>query len=479
MTFSSVGIGSGLKVDEMVAQLVALEKKPLAQLQTKASSINAKVSAYGQLQSQISNLQTQVDKLTAAATWQGMTLTSSNPTLVSGTASSKATGGTFDVSVKQLAAGQALGSGVVADGSALGTGTITITLGEWKDGSLSANTAGGSPATVNVEITAAEDSLAKIAAKINQANAGVTATVLRDHMGERLSLQSSATGANAGFSVGVTQATGSGLQQLAYDGTDAPEGAAGMRRSQAAQDTLATINGIDMRSRNNTFEDVAEGVNLTVAQKMADTDAPVRVTIKSDTTTAKTALKNLVESYNALSNAMSTMTAYNQDTKTAGTLQGDSTAVNLQSALRRLLSAPAGQGGAFNTLSQIGLQFQKDGTLTIDDAKLDKALADPQAMTQFFSADLEGTTQDGWAVRLKDFTTGLLASDGALATKNASLKEALKLNAKDQDRVNERASNVEKRLLAQYTRLDSTMAKLSALDAYIGQQVTSWNQQKN
>src|SRR5574337_149150 len=312
MAFSSVGLGSGLKVDEMVAQLVALEKKPLAQLQTKASSINAQVSAYGQLQSQISNLQTQVAKLTAAATWQGMTLSSSNPVVVSGTASSKAAGGTFDVSVKQLASGQALGSGVVADGTALGTGTITITLGEWKDGSLAPNTVDGKPAQVDVEITDADDSLAKIAAKINQANAGVTATVLRDHTGERLSLQSNATGANAGFSVGVTQATGSGLEQLAYGGTDAPEGAAGMRRSQAAQDTLATINGIGMRSRNNTFENLAEGVSLTVAQKMADTDAPVRITIKNDAATAKTALKNLVESYNALSGAMSTMTAYNQ-----------------------------------------------------------------------------------------------------------------------------------------------------------------------
>src|SRR5574337_1289005 len=153
MAFSSVGLGSGLKVDEMVAQLVALEKKPLAQLQTKASSINAQVSAYGQLQSQISNLQTQVAKLTAAATWQGMTLSSSNPVVVSGTASSKAAGGTFDVSVKQLASGQALGSGVVADGTALGTGTITITLGEWKDGSLAPNTVDGKPAQVDVEIT--------------------------------------------------------------------------------------------------------------------------------------------------------------------------------------------------------------------------------------------------------------------------------------------------------------------------------------
>ncbi|MNZ92557.1 Flagellar hook-associated protein 2 [compost metagenome] len=337
----------------------------------------------------------------------------------------------------------------------------------------------GKPATVNVEITAQEDSLAKIAAKINQANAGVTATVLRDHTGERLSLQSNATGANAGFSIAVAQTTGTGLEQFAYDGTDAAVGVVGMSRSREAVDTLATINGIEMRSRNNTFTDVAEGVNLTVAKAMADTEAPVRITIKNDAATAKAAIKNLVDSYNALSGAMSIMTAYDPATKTAGTLQGDSTAGNLQAALRRMLSGPGGQGGAFSSLSQMGLEFQSDGSLKMDDTKLDKALEDSAGMTQFFAADLPGTDQDGWAVRLKDFTTGLLSSEGVFATKDTSFKESIKRNTKDQERVVERASAVEKRLLAQYTRLDMTMANLSALDNYVSQQVTSWNNQKN
>ena len=77
-------------------------------------------------------------------------------------------------------------------------------------------------------------------------------------------------------------------------------------------------------------------------------------------------------------------------------------------------------------MSQIGLEFQKDGTLKIDDTKLDKALADTDSMTKFFSADPAGTDQDGWALRLKDFTAGLLASDGMLATRENSLKDELK-----------------------------------------------------
>ncbi|MBV8250245.1 MAG: flagellar filament capping protein FliD, partial [Comamonas sp.] len=387
--------------------------------------------------------------------------------------------GTYDVLVSQMAAGQTVGSsGPVTGGTALGPGTLTITMGAWgsTDGSgvssgFTANTKDGKDVGFTVNIEATDDSLAKIAAKINAAKGDVSATVLKDHTGERLLLQSKATGANSAFTVA---AEGDGLQQFAYNGADAS-----MKRSVQAQDTLATINGIQMASHTNTFEEVAAGVTLTVSQKMAADAAPVRVTIASDTGTAKTALKNLVESYNALSKALSTMTAYDKDTKTAGTLQGDSTAVNLQSAMRRLLSGPGGAGGEFSSLSQMGIAFQKDGTLKIDDAKLDKALKDPDSMAKFFAADVTDANQDGLAVRLKNFTGGLLSTDGTFTTKDSTLKDALKRNTADQNRQTARVTAYEARLRAQYSRLDSQMASLSALDKYVSQQVSAWNNQSS
>lgn len=481
MAISSIGLGSGLDVEKMVAQLVALEQKPIQALQTKATGINSKMSAFSQLKSQISNLQTQVNKLTSAATWQGRVLSSSNASTVSGTATSKAAFGTYDVKVQELASAQTIGSGLVASGTtALGQGRLTINLGEWvRDPDdvaaplvWKANEVDGVP----IDITAEDNSLAKVAAKINAANAGVTATVLRDHTGDRLTLQSNTTGGNAAFTVAVEE-TVPGLKRFEYLGGDG--GGAAMARSQTAQDTLATINGIAMSSRNTLFTEVADGVSLTVSQKMAGADAPVRITIKGDTETAKTALKNLVESYNALSSAMATMTAYDKDTKTAGTLQGDSSAINLQNALRRLLSGSSGAGGAFGTLSQMGLEFQTDGKLKIDDTKLTKALEDPDSMAKFFAADLEGSENDGLGVRLKAFTTGLLSSDGVFATKDDSMKAQLKRNTQDQERMTTRVNAYEKRLLAQYTALDTKMSSLTALDNYVSQQVAQWNKSSN
>lgn len=479
MGISSPGIGSGLKVQELVASLVALEKKPLAQLQVAASSLNARVSAYGQLKSQIANLQDQAAKLASASTWGAMSVTSSNSAAVSGVAKEGASATGFSVEVTQLARAQSAGSPVFAAGSAVGTGALKIQLGSWSKGDFSkdddgtAEFAPGSAAEVSIDITADDDTLAKVAAKINAANAGVTATVLRDASGERLLMRSSETGEAQGFRIQATEdAAAPGLSRLAFDPQN---GSAGLSLTQAAQDTLATINGVQVASKNNTLTDTVDGLTLTVAQV---TTAPVDITIKNDTAGARTAIKNFVESYNALSSAMGSMTSYDAKTKTAGTLQGDSTAVNLQSALRRLVGGMGAPGNEFSRLSDIGVQFQADGTLKIDDAKLDKAMAQPDALKQFFAADPEGTASDGMAVRIKEFAAGMLDADGMFATKTKSLEGSVKRNTDEQLKVNDRATRTETRLLAQYSRLDATMGKLDALSNYMNQQVTQWNNTK-
>jgi flagellar hook-associated protein 2 len=83
--------------------------------------------------------------------------------------------------------------------------------------------------------------------------------------------------------------------------------------------------------------------------------------------------------------------------------------------------------------------------------------------------------EGGIGVNFKSFTDGLLAYEGTLNAKTDSLESSLKRNGTDQDKVLNRASTLESRLLAQYTALDVKMASLNALDAYVTQQVASWN----
>lgn len=478
MSISSPGIGSGLDVQGIVSKLVALEKRPLGQLQTAAAGLNARVSAYGQLKSQIANLQDQAAKLASGSTWGAMSVSSSNATAVSGVATDKAVATAFSVEVSQLARAQSTGSSLFTTGSAVGTGTLKVQLGGWgKDGDDKDAFTAGAGAEVSIDITAADDTLTKVAAKINGAKAGVTATVLRDGSGERLLMRSSETGVAQGFRIQATEDAGApGLARLAFDPQDSAATGA-MALTQGAKNTLATINGVPVASKNNTLTDAVEGLTLTVAQT-TEVGKPVEIGIKSDTAGSRSAIKNFVESYNALSNAMGSMTSYDAKTKTAGTLQGDSTAVNLQSALRRLVGGMGALGvesSGFGRLSDVGVQFQADGTLKIDDTKLDAALKKPEALKNFFSANPEGTASDGMAVRIKEFAAGMLGADGMFATKTKSLEGSVKRNATDQQKVTDSAARTEARLLAQYARLDATMGKLDALNSYVSQQVSQWN----
>src|ERR1700712_790843 len=100
-TVSSAGIGSGLDVNSIVTQLMAIEKQPLTALQTKATTIQSTVSEYGKIKSDVSTLNDLATKLASSTTWNQAAAPSSS-TAVTAT-SNGATAGSFSVSVTSLA----------------------------------------------------------------------------------------------------------------------------------------------------------------------------------------------------------------------------------------------------------------------------------------------------------------------------------------------------------------------------------------
>lgn len=475
-TISSPGVGSGLDIKNIVSQMLALEQRPLTQLQTAATSTRAQLSAFGQLKSQLANLQDQATRLATPGVWSALSASSSSSSAVTASVTTGALPGSFSVQVSQLASAQSVASSVIAADAELG-GKLTIALGQWADVDLDPGTVDNPVFTPKADTTAIEvdiepgDTLEDVARKINQANAGVSATILRDTSGERLLVRASQTGEANGFRITAGALTpGSALDALVYDPENALTGAA---LTQLGQDTLASVNGVQVRSSNNRFEGVVAGVNLTVNQ--VTTGSPVDVTIKSDTAGMRTAIKNFVESYNALNNALAEMTKYDAATKTAGTLQGDSTAVGLQNALRRMLGGNSGAPGELKSLSALGISFGAGGTLSIDDTKLNNALAQPEAVKSFFVGD---TDAPGLASRVRDFTRGMLSVGGAVASRNESLQASIDRNTKAQERLKDRLTLVEERLYKQYSTLDANLSSLNALSNYVNQQVTAWNNQK-
>ena len=186
-------------------------------------------------------------------------------------------------------------------------------------------------------------------------------------------------------------------------------------------------------------------------------------------------LSQFVSAYNGLTKFLSSATAYDPNTKSAALFQGDSTMVTLQNQLRSMLGQSGLASSAYSTLSDLGVQLQKDGTLKLNDATLTNALANnPSEVARALAGSTtNGVTIPGLTQRFSDWSAGLLSSSGTLATRNDSLQREAKSNQTDQTNFQTRLDLVQKRIRAQYTALDATMSQANSLSNYVSQQLTA------
>lgn len=474
-SFSSIGVGLGGSVDvnALIKASVDAVKIPITKtngLKDQATFVNAKISTFGQLKSMVSDFSDAAGKLNSVTGWNAVTATSSNADAVTVSATGGTAATSFSVEVQNLAKAQSTASApLLPVGGYMGVGSLKIELGKWSGSPTSF--AAGAANPVNITI-AATDKLADVASKINGANAGVTASILSDASGERLLLRSKTTGEDAGFQMTVTDGDGNntdatGLSRLTT-GSSIDYGA----------NAKATVNGIPVSSATNQFNTVS-GVTFSAVKV---TTSPVEITVAKDTTAVRANVDAFVKAYNTLNNALNDITKYDKENKTAGLLQGDSTALGLQNSLRSAIQSMADGAGGFRGLSSIGIgvagglsNINPTGELVVDSTKLNKALENPDAVKAMFRGPDGGTATDGVSEKILKTTKSLLASDGFFASKDKLLQNSLKRNAQEIERVNDLADRTETNLKARYTALDTKMSQLNALNAYISQQVTTWN----
>lgn len=487
MAISSIGLGSGLDVNSIVSQLRTIEEKPLTLLSSKATLLNTKISAYGQIQSLFSGLADASAKLAQAATWSARTVTSSNTAAVTATATTAASVTTLSVEVGQLAQAQSSATTVVPTGNNLGAGSITLQLGTWINDPAApfgkSFTAGASaPTPINI---AAGTSLSGVAAQINQANAGVTATVVTGTSGAQLLLRSKSTGEAQGFQMTTTSTATPGVNEVGLDTLTLDQGAASM---QYGLDAKATVNGIAVQSASNTLTDAVAGMTLTLNQKTA-AGAPVQIDVGNDTGSMQKAVQDFVTAYNSVNQMISNLTAFDSSAKPGqggGLLQGDSTVVMLQNQLRSLVGSAVGDGGVLGRLSDIGIGVPKSSggkvtntNLQIDNAKLTAALRNVDNVKALFTTDTGNSATEGIALKFSHLASSVLGAQGAFASKSQVLQSQKRTVTADQERVMARVDAWETRIRKQYTALDASMAKMTALNNYVSQQISQWNKTNN
>lgn len=477
MAISSAGIGSGLDVNSIVSQLVALEKQPLKPLQLKATTLQAQVSAFGQVQSQFAALTDVATRIADPNSWTARVASSSNTSAATITATNAASATTFSLDVDALALKQSASSAAIAPGTMPGAGTLTFQLGTWTG--AGATFAPGTSASVAVTV-GVTDTLATIAGKINAANTGVVASVFNDGVNQRLLFQSSATGVAAGFRV---QSADAPLAGLVFDPQNKP--GVGMAAAgipvQYGQDAKARINGLAVTSATNTLDGNFAGVTITLAATTTtsyglpgEVKNPVTMAIRQDVTPSVKNVQDFATAYNTLAKSLADLTRYDATTKTSGLFQGDPAIVGLQNVLNRMLGSIS-QGATSQRLADVGLIKQRDGTINIDTTKLSVAANNGTSLQQLFTNNNQNPLINGFALKFRDLGQGVALRGGSVFNEAASLQKQITSNSLDQTKVNNRAALFEARLRKQYSALDVQMAGLTSLNAYVAQQVVAWN----
>lgn len=398
-TITATGTGSGLDINGMVSKLMAVEALPLQQLSVKEAGYQGQITALGSLKGAMGSFQTAMSGMSTAAQFNAVNATPADATVLTATAFSTAAAGSYAVNVTTLAQAQSLEAGGKIDTtSAIGAGTSTTlnfqfgtisgtpTNGIYPDGSGFTQDTTQAGGTVTIDST--NNSLQGIRDAINKANIGVTASIVNDGSANpyRLVLTSAKSGATSDMKITVAgDATLQGF--LGYD----PALAASQHLTQtaAAQNAAFTVNGVSIQSASNTVTTAIPGVTMNLLK----TGSSTTLTVARDTSAVQKAASDFVSAYNALNTTLSSLTAYNAATKTGGPLLGDAAVLGIQSQLRNAMNTPlTGLSGSLTGLGDIGIAFQKDGSLALDSTKLNSAVANNLADITGLFASMGKTT---------------------------------------------------------------------------------------
>jgi flagellar hook-associated protein 2 len=436
---------------------------------------NTKLSAIGALQAGLSALQAGIAPLSNGTALGQFTATTDGTGLTASGSSGAATG-SYSVAVTQIASAQTLSSAAFGATTALGTGTMNVSVGD---------------KSMSVDITSANNTVSGIASAINSSssNPGVTATVVTGTDGAHLILRSSATGASNTIDVSVGTVTDdAGLSSLGVTSTagasaadpstiasasasaSASESAASpWTQTGSAKDAMFTVDGTAGTSSSNTVTTAIQGVtlNLTAAAIGVPAGTPQTLTVAQDTTSASTAINNFVNLYNTLVTTYGQVAGFDSSKAKGaqgGPLLGNSMFNTVKSTLASIVSGGVKNGSSNISLGAIGIALNKDGTLTADSTKMANELtSNPQGVAALFNS----TT--GVAAKMTKSLNGFLGEGGLIANNQDPLNADLKGISTQQDTLASYSAQLTHQYQAQFTALNTVMATMNKNSQYLTQ----------
>ncbi|MBO9576007.1 MAG: flagellar filament capping protein FliD [Sphingobium sp.] len=461
---SAMGMGSGINTSQLVSDLTTATYGPkLDNLNALMSDNSARISALASAKSSLQTFSDALTKLLQSTTYSGQPV--SNDTTIASvttTGTGKITGLPAQIEVQQLAAAQVLQSApLTAATDTAGVGTLTLTVGA---------------KTYDVTLTSPATTLNDLASKINDTKSGVTASVVTDQSGARLVLKGESGQANA-FTLTSKIDTGTGnpmtdadLQRFTYPA----EIAGGMTRSQEAKNALIKIDNVPMEFAKN--ETTTAIPNLRIDFNRAAPGTTVTLATDQPTSSMSDLVKEIVDAYNTLKGSLNTAMRTSDGTgSSSGLLANDSGVRTMANNLARLTSTELTPDGDYNTLADLGITTNRDGTLSLDSTRLTKALAaDPAAVVEMLNPSAPDATHIGIGGALKQISDYLTADKGPLSSSAATYDKLAKNYQDDINKINEQKSSYSEQLTKTYGAMQTKLLQFKATQSYLEQQIAAW-----
>jgi len=444
------GLASGLDTQAIISALVAVEERPIFQLERTKSSLKKQKSLFGDLNGLLDKLTDAAKALKTTSSFLQMKATSSNEDILTASASSTATPGTYGVTVEALAKGQvnSAGSSSATDPIANTNPSVTLQLD-----------VGG-----NSYFISAANNLEAIASAINSEDdaneTGVRAEVVDTGSGAaageryQLVIRGEEPGAENSFTLAVDEG-GTGFDDLVAELNTDPV---------VATDSHIKVNGLDIYRSSNTIADLFGGITLDL--KSVDAQE-VTITVATDGEETSTKVKELVDAYNAAVDFFEAQNVLDEEGGAQSELFGDTTLRSIRTSMRSIVGGSVTTTGneAYQLLSQIGITADTKGKLEFNQSKFEEALAeDEAAVTALFS-----DTTNGIAARLEtqiDLYTDSV--DGLIKTRNDGFDRRIKQTTTRIENAERRLEQYEKSLTVKYANLEQLLSRLQGQGSSIG-----------
>jgi flagellar hook-associated protein 2 len=463
-TISFGGLGNGLDFGQVVDQLVKVAQLPVDRLTEKKAALNSKFTDYATLSTKLIFLQSASDKLRLSTSFDRTATSVSDSSAMSAVGSSTATPGSYAVRITQLAQ-----SHQVTNKAAKAVAATTTDIVAGASGAFTFRVGSGTDQTVNLSATATIEDLKSA---INDLGAGVTASLINTGSDTTPAYRLVLTATNTGASNAVTIVTDNTTLDFANG-----SGTGGVDTLQAAQNATMIVGDpaqttVTLTRSSNTVSDAIPGVTLSLLNITGA--STVKVNVTRDVSAVKENIKGLATAYNDVMKFINERTTYDLATKKGGIFFNEPTVRGVVSQIRTALSSTVVGLSTVNTVGALGFKTERDGTVTVDESKLDSALsASYSAVKNLF---INQTTSTGIA-QLMTTAVDVLddAAGGSLTLRKSGLTKQITTLTDDIVRKQDLLAQYEDRLKRQYAALDGLLGKLQSQIGFLQRNSTPTN----